>query len=281
MCRREDAFLAPWYTSNKTAKDNATVWACPVAYHRGSWTRDAVAGAQCQDTKKSIYIGCSLVAERRWRFQEYDGYHPPESHVIQDSDVFRKASSISFVGDSIARKVLVSLLESMHVEQKDLVFTRHSDYTYVGGGVTVRLHWAPFPENATALLQKWSDKNEAPDVVILSVSLWHMLHIHNTSLFEQDIADLRQAVVDHRNRTRHQTNYILMSSPEVYNDHLKSLQKKKYMTYSNTDAYNNILVQSGLFREHGNGPCTMLDVFRVTHGTWCHCVCRVCDNVSD
>eukprot|EP00889_Picochlorum_renovo_P006925 jgi/Picre1/33955/NNA_001433.t1 len=63
-----------------------------------------------------------------------------------------------------------------------------------------------------------------------------------------------------------------MSSPEVYHDHLKSLEKKKYMTYSNTDAYNRILVESGVFMEHGHGgPCTMLDVFRITHDCGAEC----------
>lgn len=258
--------MAPWYGSLDTTEK------CPVTYHNGSWTRDAVAGTGCQDTHQSIYVGCTLLAERTWVWHVgEDDDHPPDS--VLTKKVWKASCPwIAFVGDSIARKVLISLLKSIQIGQEHLVFDRHADYEYKDDSVKATLHWAPFPQNATALLNTWARKDNgiAPDVVVFSVSLWHILHIHNTSLFESSLAGLRDAVINHRNVHHGHTRYVFMSSPEVYNDHLKSLEKKKYMTYYNTDAYNRILVESGLFMEHGNedGPCTMLDVFRITHGTW-------------
>jgi len=269
VTRRQDAFMAPWYGS-----PHATA-TCPVAYHNGSWTRDAVAGEGCQDTDESIYFGCTLLAERTWAWHVGEGNpdHPPDSVLTRD---VWKASCpwIAFIGDSIARKVLISLLKVIEVDQEHLIFDRHADYEYKDDSVKATLHWAPFPQNATALLNRWARKETgiAPDVVVISVSLWHMLHIHNTSLFESSLADLHDAVIKHRHAHDGHTRYFFMSSPEVYNDHLKSLEKKKYMTYSNTDAYNRILVESGMFMEHGHGgPCTMLDVFRITHDCGAEC----------
>eukprot|EP00889_Picochlorum_renovo_P006926 jgi/Picre1/33956/NNA_001434.t1 len=75
VTRREDAFMAPWYGS-----PHATA-TCPVAYHNGRWTRDAVAGEGCEDTDESIYVGCTLLAERTWAWHvgEENPDHPPDS----------------------------------------------------------------------------------------------------------------------------------------------------------------------------------------------------------
>ena len=254
---------------------------CPVAYHNGSWTRDVVAGAGCQDTDESIYVGCSLVAERTWVWHHHDvtALDPPPMVLDASQASF---SWIAFIGDSIARKVLVSLLHT--IGEENPVFDRHADHEYKDDRVRVTLHWAPFPQNATSRLNAWADKTDdvvAPDVIVLSISLWHMLHIHNASLFESSIAGLRGALLNHHRTVGQMTRYFLMSSPEVYHDHLKSLEKKKYMTYSATDAYNRILVESGMLMMDappgaaaaaaGTGLCTMLDVFRVTYGCGVEC----------
>lgn len=176
---------------------------------------------------------------------------------------------IAFVGDSIGRNVLLALLVQLGAgDAKSIVFERHADFEYKDpqNRFRVTLHWAPFPDNATNVITSWARQShkkskEKPKVVVLSVSLWHMLHIHNHVLFEQDISVLRLALA------ALYTNTFVMNAPEVFSPLLQDPNKRTYMVPQRVDSYNRILTESLFLNDNYNetsSALVLLDVFNAT-----------------
>lgn len=180
---------------------------------------------------------------------------------------------IAFVGDSIARNVLLSLLVQIGAgDTHDIVFERHADYEYKDprDRFKVTLHWAPFPQNASDVIQSWMKREQKnkdmklapnhtrPSVVVVSVTLWHVLHIHDESSFERDMHTLRLVVESSKLPT------IVLNAPEVFVASLTDAAKKMYMVPERIDAYNTILTES-LFLNHPSKSLVFLDVFNETY----------------
>jgi len=185
-------------------------------------------------------------------------------HLMQD-----KIPWIAFVGDSIARNLLLSLLIQLGAgDAKSIRFERHADFEYKDPQERFRatLHWAPFPDSATNIMTSWLTQprrrsSAKPSVVVLSVSLWHILHIHNAEMFERDISILRLAMV------ALDTNTFVANAPEVYPALLRDAKKQTYMVPQRIDEYNRLLTES-LFLNDNNNETTsaivLLDVFNAT-----------------
>ena len=176
---------------------------------------------------------------------------------------------IAFVGDSIARNVLLSLLIQVGAgDAKTITFERHADFEYLDpeGRFKATLHWAPFPDNATTIMTSWTKKSRAkimdkPSAVVLSVSLWHILHMHDVALFEQEISILRLAMI------ALDTNTFVANAPEVFPTLLQDPKKQRYMVPQRIDAYNKVLTESLFLNDNTNGTSgviVLLDVFNTT-----------------
>jgi len=186
-------------------------------------------------------------------------------HLMQE-----KIPWIAFVGDSIARNLLLALLVDLGAgDAKSINFERHANYEYNDPQDRFRatLHWAPFPDNATNIITSWvtrsrERRNEKPSIVVLSVSLWHILHIHSEALFEQDISILRLAM------GALNTNTFVANAPEVFSTLLHDAKKKTYMIPERVDTYNKVLTESLFLNDNNSNETTsavvLLDVFNAT-----------------
>jgi hypothetical protein len=153
----------------------------------------------------------------------------------------------------------------------NVTFERHSDFEHsIDGSIQVfSLRWAPFPENATEVLEQWQmdsgSGKRVPDVVILSTSLWHILHLHNESLYTKQMNELRRVLEVSRknNAGGERMAFFHVNAPEVYSSKLVDIQKKTYMTPERIDAYNSI--QYSTLSHDMKRTSTLIDIFKITH----------------
>ena len=238
-------------------------------------------------TSQTKYAYCSLTAERRWFWASdisinvFDDGTKALSTVIKGDgalsrDVQRHMDSgalrqqldhtwIAFVGDSIARKLLIAMMITMQVDRHKMLFDRHSDFEYNDESRSQRItfHWAPFPGNASSVIQAWNEKK--PDAVIVSVSLWHILHVHDEVLFFNEIQQLGATA----GKKAAGTTWMFATTPEVFHDHLGTLKKKQEMTSARVDAYNKAMYDSMIFEP--KGPFKPIDMFNLTFECGAEC----------
>ena len=150
----------------------------------------------------------------------------------------------AFVGDSIARNVLVAFMQSSGVETESVTFERHRDFEHVADGIRWTLHWAPFPGNASGVVASWglgradrADKtsnNGTPDVIVVSSSLWHVLWVHDVDGYREALGGL-VALLGAGDRV------AVLNAPKVYSELLEDESKRRFMTAGRIDGYNAVL----------------------------------------
>ena len=150
----------------------------------------------------------------------------------------------AFVGDSIARNVLVAFMQSSGVETESVTFERHRDFEHVADGIRWTLHWAPFPGNASGVVASWglgradrADKasnNGTPDVIVVSSSLWHVLWVHDVDGYREALDGL-VALLGAGDRV------AVLNAPKVYSELLEDESKRRFMTAGRIDGYNAVL----------------------------------------
>ena len=187
----------------------------------------------------------------------------------QIRDVLR-SKWIAFVGDSIARKVLIGLLDSLEVAPNQMQFDRHSDYEYKTEWVRVTFHWTPFPGNVTQVLHEWNSNgiDQVPDVVVVSVGLWHILYIHDEKDFQQQVSEIEKEFAAVSKKRKSGVQGVWATIPEIHHDNLKTLQKRREMLPNRTDAYNKVIVEESSVLKTKGGSFEVLDIFDITHGAF-------------
>ena len=263
VTHRAGAIVTPWY--NETMCRDV----CEIGVQCGGWTEGVVSTMQCYDSESRYASLCSVggASMRQW---EWITPNHGFSRMNIEPVVKKSYSWIAFVGDSIGRNMLVSTLERAGVDTKNVTFERHSDFEYsIGDDLRFSLRWAPFPENATEVIEQWQRDSESgkrvPDAVILSTSLWHILHIHNESLYTTRTSELRRVLDASKKSNRalgKQTVFFHVNAPEVYSSKLADIQKKTFMTPERIDAYNSI--QYSILSHDMARTSTLLDIFKIT-----------------
>ena len=265
VTRRAGAFVTPWY--NETMCRDV----CEIGVQCGGWTEGVVSTMECYDSESRYASICTVggVNMRQWEWLT------PNSHGFSRMNLNpvlkRSYSWIAFVGDSIGRNMLVSTLEHAGVNTENVTFERHSDFEYsMDNDVRFSLKWAPFPENATDVVKQWQRDSESgkrvPDVVILSTSLWHILHIHNESLYRTSMNELSR-VLDRSKKNNESPDrksmvFFHANAPEVYRSKLVDIQKQTYMTPKRIDTYNSILYS--VLSHDMRRTSMLLDIFKIT-----------------
>ena len=114
--------------------------------------------------------------------------------------------SVLVVGDSTARRVyealwsaLASPADGERVEQR--VNKRHGDhsasYTPPGAAarpLQLRFLWRPFAANVTAALHPFGRGAAWPEVLIISIGLWDMLHVRSAAAYRGALAQLGRSL---------------------------------------------------------------------------------------
>eukprot|EP00890_Picochlorum_soloecismus_P005652 jgi/Picsp_1/6088/NSC_03442-R1_protein len=239
---------------------------CSGLLNNGSWTEKPISvSGNCGI--RTPYAYCGLVSERRWKWTAY-AVAKGAKHMMafQIQEVLR-SRWIAFVGDSIARKVLIALLDSLEVAPNQMQFDRHSDFEYKAGSVHTTFHWTPFPGNVTQLLHEWNSgkEHQVPDVVVVSVGLWHILYIHDEEDFKQQVSTIEKefAAVAKKKKA---IQGVWATIPEIHHDNLKTLQKRREMLPNRTDAYNKVIVEESNVLQTKGGLFEVLDIFDITYG---------------
>jgi len=178
----------------------------------------------------------------------------------------------AFVGDSIARNVLVAFMQSSGVETESVTFERHRDFEHVADGIRWTLHWAPFPRNASGVVASWglgradrADKasnNGTPDVIVVSSSLWHVLWVHDVDGYREALGGL-VALLGAGDRV------AVLNAPKVYRELLEDESKRRYMTAGRIDGYNAVLERAvcgagGVGRGERRRSPQVVDVYGAT-----------------
>lgn len=245
---------------------------CSGLLNNGSWTRSPVSvSGNCGMSTR--YAGCGLVSERRWKWSAYAAAKGAKHMgTSQIRDVLR-SKWVAFVGDSIARKVLIGLLESLEVAPNQMQFDRHSDYEYKTESVHMTFHWTPFPGNVTQVLREWKSngKDRVPDVVVVSVGLWHILYIHDEKDFKEQISHVGKEFAAVSKKKKGGIQGVWATIPEIHHDKLKTLQKRREMLPNRTDAYNKAIVEESSVLKTKGGSFEVLDIFDITHDCGSEC----------
>lgn len=176
--------------------------------------------------------------------------------------VGRRVFWAAFVGDSIARNVLVGFMQKSGVDTGGVTFERHRDFEHVADEVRWTLHWAPFPGNATAVVGRWwSDRTDGtdgtdgdqgsggmytedvPDVIVLSASLWHVLWVHDVDGYRDAVGGMLEGGrrASERGDVGAGARVVVLNAPRVYGGLLEDERKRKYMTEERIDGYNGVL----------------------------------------
>lgn len=239
------------------------------------------------------FAHCGPEIERRWKWAP-SAIRRGAKHLGEEQTREILRGWTAFVGDSIDRKVMVALLGAHGSGAGEDSFERHADFTWreteqtprtaidSGYGNVISFHWSPFPENATNLLASWAEQDTAPDTIIVSVSLWHMLHIHDSEVFKGQLHELKKAAekltttskgerTNEKRKSKDALRYprlVALTTPEIHHGYLKTAEKRQYMTPYNVDAYNKAMKYANLFSVEG--PFDILDVFALTYGALCN-----------
>lgn len=179
---------------------------------------------------------------------------------------------VGILGDSVARLFCAALLRAVgdpDIEQP--VLDRHRDFEYRldARGSRVSFVWAPYAENITSALQAWRQHGHVPDVLVMSASLWHMLHVHNVTHYAESLAGIRTTLDTMpvlEKRTPATTFW--MTTTALVNHKLRSEEKRARLTLEYVGAYDKTAF--ALLASAAGGPCILLDVHEVTAGVWWH-----------
>ncbi|KAI3431801.1 hypothetical protein D9Q98_010554 [Chlorella vulgaris] len=112
---------------------------------------------------------------------------------------------------------------------------------------------------------------QQPSLVLLSSTLWHMLHIKSADDFAAQLKKLAAACgayVDAASAAQGAAaapHLLLASSTETFPNRMRTEVKQQRMTPSNVDSYNQALAQAGVLAPAG--PLHLLDLFPLTQ----HC----------
>jgi len=179
------------------------------------------------------------------------------------------------VGDSIGRNLFAAFVRLVADEGNYPVVKGHQDFEYdLPGSIKASFIWAPYSGNATAQLNDWVASGSSPDVVLLSLGLWHMLHVTSAESFSDDVAALQPAVeafAAHKlasvvdRGAKHQPYRLdICSISALHTSKMKTAEKRENMTPDNVKAYNEVIRNSRTLLP--DGPMHLQDIHNITLG---------------
>lgn len=91
---------------------------------------------------------------------------------------------------------LVLSLDEMESIQEDL-FKRHSNYHIVVEEIGMKLDFicAPYATNLTHVITDFKRNNTYPNVLVMGLGLWHMLHFTNYSDYGVSLRFIRESLI--------------------------------------------------------------------------------------
>ena len=177
---------------------------------------------------------------------------------------------VGVLGDSVARLLCAALLRAVGesgAAQPVLDGHRSFQYPLAASGGRVNFVWAPYAENVTATLQGWRQQGQVPDVLILGVSLWHMLHVHDVSAYAASLAGVRAELDAIAGEGRNARVAIFwMSTTALITPKLLTEEKRARLTADQIDSY--ITAAAAVLSLPAGPPCQLLDVHRLTAGAF-------------
>jgi hypothetical protein len=225
------------------------------------------------------YTSCSSVALRRWRWNSAPAKCGAFRINTTEAQALLIDRWIACVGDSIARNLCTAILRAVGSKDADAAIERHADFdrSFAGNdgrhahgkdvapSGNISFHWRPFPSNATELIAGWKHQRK-PALAVVSVGLWHMLHVRDPGRYKDDVAALTQSTVETLPKLpgRPRPLMVMANNVEVHHDMLIAPEKRTAMTPDAVDAYNKGLNGAGALAPHG--PYGLLDLFSLTHG---------------
>jgi hypothetical protein len=165
--------------------------------------------------------------------------------------------------------------------ERTIPLRHHSSFSSSSMDLRATFHWRAYPENVTELISAndWSingkidiTDSKKPDWIVLSASLWHMLHIQSADRYTQDIRLLVKAIQhfydikDSNTPSSSSSSFpgivIMTNCPETYPNKMTTAAKKAAMTPSDVDKYNTAL-EKGIVSS--DDMVTFLDIHDVTY----------------
>ena len=101
----------------------------------------------------------------------------------------------AFVGDSGARRAYGALIAAMSDERADVSLKtkdgeKHRDWAHdLVGGAKATFTWAPYASDVVDALDAYGER-DAPDLIVISTALWHVLHDESVSRYKTTMAAL-------------------------------------------------------------------------------------------
>lgn len=181
-----------------------------------------------------------------------------------DSGDLLNGSWVMVAGDSQARLFVLSLLDLMLFEEEMVavrgnLFKRHSDYHLVVERVGLKLDfvWAPYVENLTHLTMGLSRNHSCPDVLVMGSGLWHMLHVNNSTHYDDSLRLLSRSLMPLLGG-KSQPHLFWLGMPKLINSMLNTEEKREKMTSAAQFAYDLGFRSAKLLRPAG--PFVLLDI---------------------
>jgi hypothetical protein len=197
---------------------------------------------------------------------------------------------VGVLGDSVARLFYAALLRAVGLSTEQRVVVGHRSFEHpLAAGARGTFVWAPYGDNITDALRTWHAAGAAPDVVVISASLWHMLHIadaddhtaslrrvsaavqqlrerHGSVLAQPGSADgARRTLTSARaSRRPRPPLFFWMSTTSLVTHKLLTEAKRARLTPAQVQAYDARVRTERLLAP--DGPCLPLDVRRITQG---------------
>jgi hypothetical protein len=148
----------------------------------------------------------------------------------------------AFVGDSGARYAYAAFIAAMSDERADVSLKtkdgeKHRDWAHeLVGGARATFTWAPYASDATTALEKYASASETPDLIVLSSSLWHVLHDDSVSTYKSAMKTLGARV---RAMTAMKPNVVFawLDAPKIVADALVAEDKRAKFTDKNFEQF--------------------------------------------
>lgn len=148
----------------------------------------------------------------------------------------------AFVGDSGARYAYAAFIAAMSDERADVSLKtkdgeKHRDWAHeLVGGARATFTWAPYASDATTALEKYVSVSETPDLIVLSSSLWHVLHDDSVSTYKSAMKTLGARV---RAMTAMKPNVVFawLDAPKIVADALVAEDKRAKFTDKNFEQF--------------------------------------------
>ena len=141
-----------------------------------------------------------------------------------------------------ARRAYGAFIAAMSDERADVSLEtkdgeKHRDWAHeLVGGARATFTWAPYASDATTALEKYASASETPDLIVLSSSLWHVLHDNSVSTYKSAMKTLGARA---REMTAMKPNvvFVWLDAPKIVTDALVADDKRAKFTEKNFEKF--------------------------------------------